>query len=455
MSFLDVLPDCAEDVRRRCIDSGSTWVHNSGVYSSTDGLVFSEDGKFVSTEEIGNSEIGAAFWLKNRLKACAVFGALKGYQLSPDHSHAQNAAIALALGSKTSAIVGGPGTGKTHVLRRIIEKSGLSENDIALCSFTAAAAKRMSVSTGLEGRTIHRTLRVTAEGRFFYNRTNPLPYRLVIVDETSTLDIVLANALLRAIPTNCAVIFVGDDDQFPSIGPGNFFADLLSVVPSVKLKTIYRSEPDGLIATECRAIINHGKTIARAYDKRNGKCFAKVDTESTKDSANKAAEIIDYLAKNGISSADDSRILCPFWDGIDSINKSEKVQSLYDYIPYLCTKNDYKANVLNGELGKGRKNGGKLAVFDSGSLPVDCSTVKKSYAQTVFSAQGNEWETVVFIVPHSPANKKLDRACPYVGVSRAKKSAFIVGDIAAYRDMVRREPANRKRHTMFLKIVSN
>jgi exodeoxyribonuclease V alpha subunit len=360
----------------------------------------------------------------------------------------------MAVGSHLSAIVGGPGTGKTHVIKRIIELSGLQPEEIALCSFTAAAAKRMTASTGRVARTVHKTLCVTKDGNFLYNRTNPLPYRLLVVDEASTLDIPLANSLLRSVPLDCRVVLVGDDDQFPSIGPGNFFSDIIALIPCIRLRRIFRSEPDGLIASECRAIIRHGKTTIRSCNSDLSQCFAKVATSGCEESANKAAEIAAFLIKRKIAEPKEIRIITPFWSEIESVNECKTIADIYPYIPYLCTKNDYKQGVMNGEMGQLKSQKDDAVTFESGTLSKYVGHVRESYAQTSFSSQGNEWECVIFLVGHTPKNKNLDRACAYVSVSRARRCAFVVGDLQAYKEIIARPRSNESRITMLQSMIT-
>src|SRR5947209_7745513 len=162
-----------------------------------------------------------------------------GRTLSPS----QRDAVAMALGSKVTVITGGPGVGKTTIVTSILQILQAKKMDVLLCAPTGRAAKRLTETTGLEAKTIHRLLEFdpTSMG-FVHNQTNPLRADLVVVDEVSMVDVVLMSQLLRAIPDNAAVLLVGDVDQLPSVGPGSVLADIIGSgrIPTVTLTEIFR-----------------------------------------------------------------------------------------------------------------------------------------------------------------------------------------------------------------------
>ena len=144
-------------------------------------------------------------------------------------SPSQRDAVAIALHSKVTVITGGPGVGKTTIVTSILQILQAKKMDVLLCAPTGRAAKRLTETTGLEAKTIHRLLEFdpTSMG-FVHNHTNPLRADLVVVDEVSMVDVVLMSQLLRAIPDNAAVLLVGDVDQLPSVGPGSVLADIIT-----------------------------------------------------------------------------------------------------------------------------------------------------------------------------------------------------------------------------------
>src|SRR5262245_33959205 len=159
-------------------------------------------------------------------------------QTSRTLSPSQRDAMATALHSKVTVITGGPGVGKTTIVTSILQILRAKKMDVLLCAPTGRAAKRLTETTGLEAKTIHRLLEFdpTSMG-FVHNHTNPLRADLVVVDEVSMVDVVLISQLLRAIPDNAAILLVGDIDQLPSVGPGSILADIIGSerIPTVRL----------------------------------------------------------------------------------------------------------------------------------------------------------------------------------------------------------------------------
>ena len=175
-------------------------------------------------------------------------------------AHSQVAAIRLALASKVLVITGGPGVGKTTIVNAILRILAAKGMSILLCAPTGRAAKRMTEATGFEAKTIHRLLEVDPRsGGFKRNEENPLDCRLLVVDETSMVDVMLMQALLKAVPTDAALLIVGDIDQLPSVGPGQVLADIIAsgAVPVVRLTEVFRQAAHSRIIT-CAHQINRG-----------------------------------------------------------------------------------------------------------------------------------------------------------------------------------------------------
>ena len=192
-------------------------------------------------------------WLEERAASLAV----------PIHlAEQQQAAVRMALTEKVSILTGGPGTGKTTITRSIIQLLQAKHCSVLLCAPTGRAAKRLSEATGLEAKTIHRLLEVKpAQGfQFTRDQENPLDADIVIVDETSMVDILLMNHLLKAVEAGSHLLLVGDVDQLPSVGAGNVLRDLIAsdVIPVTRLDTIFRQAEDSFIIVNAHRI-NRGE----------------------------------------------------------------------------------------------------------------------------------------------------------------------------------------------------
>src|ERR671923_2232818 len=197
------------------------------------------------------AEVGVASHLLRLLQGNLPWGSIDPMKAIPwveqrtsrTLSPSQRDAVAMALGSKVTVITGGPGVGKTTIVTSILQILQAKKMDVLLCAPTGRAAKRLTETTGLEAKTIHRLLEFdpTSMG-FVHNQTNPLRADLVVVDEVSMVDVVLMSQLLRAIPDNAAVLLVGDVDQLPSVGPGAVLADIISSsrIPTVTLTEFFR-----------------------------------------------------------------------------------------------------------------------------------------------------------------------------------------------------------------------
>ena len=172
-------------------------------------------------------------------------------------AESQIAAIRLALMSKVLVITGGPGVGKTTIVNSILRILAAKGVNLLLCAPTGRAAKRMTEATGFEAKTIHRLLEVDPKGGGFKrNSDNPLECDLLVVDETSMVDVMLMQALMRAVPDHAALLIVGDIDQLPSVGPGQVLADVIAsgAVPVVRLTEVFRQAAQSRIITSAHRI---------------------------------------------------------------------------------------------------------------------------------------------------------------------------------------------------------
>ena len=212
-------------------------------------------------------------------------------------AQSQREAVTTALASKVMVITGGPGVGKTTIVRAILAILEAKHLEIQLCAPTGRAAKRLAESSGHEAKTIHRLLEIDPSSHEFKrDESNPLDCDLLIVDECSMVDIPLAHRLVKAIPTSAAVIFVGDIDQLPSVGPGAFLGDLIAskVIPVIRLTEIFRQAASSWIIKIAHQI-NQGKQPTFPTKQDKGDCyFVKVAEEERE----KLPELLVSLVKD-------------------------------------------------------------------------------------------------------------------------------------------------------------
>ncbi|MFC1975324.1 ATP-dependent RecD-like DNA helicase [Chloroflexota bacterium] len=370
-------------------------------------------------------------------------------------SDRQREAVKLALTRKVVVITGGPGTGKTtiiHSILTLLKEAGVRL--IRLAAPTGRAAKRMAEVCGHEASTIHRLLGASGFSRFEYGREKPLPVRVLIIDETSMVDIVLFNALLRALPAEAHLVIVGDADQLPSVGPGAVLYDLVQsgAIPVVRLDVIFRqAESSSIIFNAHR--INRGQAPLLpqdvAGDRRQDFFFF-----SASDQQEAAGLVVDLVARRIPDkfghAPEDIQVLSPLRRrgeaGANGLNRrlqailnpcgpeqrvGERVLRVRDRI--IQTRNDYTRRVFNGEIGvvAGIDSEKKqlTAFFDDRPVEYsfdDLHDVDLAYALSVHKSQGSEYPVVVLPVL-TQHYVMLRRNLLYTAITRAKEMVIIVG----------------------------
>lgn len=393
----------------------------------------------------------------------------------------QKNAIINSINSGVSVITGGPGTGKTTIIKCIIEILKEHNQKFMLLAPTGRASKRMSDATGEEAKTIHRALEVASGelgniNRFVHNENNPFRTNVVIVDEVSMVDVSLMSHLCKALPRDCKLILVGDKDQLPSVGPGNVLDDIIkSELFSVSMLTkIYRQSDDSLIITNAH-LINSGKM---PYINNASKDFffeEKIDLNEIKNS------IVDMVTKRlpkftGLDSTQ-IQVLAPLKAGvcgIDNLNRSlqaalnppsiskmeipvgESIFRVGDKV--MQTTNNYNLvwKKLNGfieEEGEGVFNGDigyielidyqtneMVVMFEDGRRCLyprtEISQLSLAYAITIHKSQGSEFDVVIIPAIAGPS-MILTRNLIYTAVTRAKKIVTIVGEQQNLRRMIK------------------
>ena len=388
----------------------------------------------------------------------------------------QKNAISTAVNNNISIITGGPGTGKTTIIKCAISIFKSQHKSFLLLAPTGRAAKRLNESTGEEAKTIHRALDLdfkNGKGKFFtFDENNPLPYDVIIVDEVSMIDCFLMNSLLKALKRTAQLILVGDKNQLPSVGAGNVLADILQ---SKKVKTsvlteIYRQDSNSYIILNAHAI-NKGE-MPVLDNSCNDFFFEK------KEDPNDICETIIQLQSKRLPNyfkIDPLKIqvLAPMKNGVcgidnlnrrlqEALNPSSKFknQIVTDHYIYrvgdkvMQTENNYEQEwtkgfyedglgVFNGDMGTieeiNPSTGEMKIVFDDGRTSIynrgNLSELVLSYAITIHKSQGSEFDIIIIPAILGP-NTILTRNLLYTAVTRAKKAVMIVGTKFAINRMI-------------------
>ena len=382
----------------------------------------------------------------------------------------QKQAVRMALASKVLVITGGPGVGKTTLVNSILKILMAKQTEVALCASTGRAAKRLSESTGLEAKTIHRLLETDpAKGSFRRNESNPLTCELLVVDETSMVDVLLMRALLRALPDQSALLVVGDVDQLPSVGPGQVLADIIgsAAVPVVRLTEVFRQ------AAESRVIINAHRINRGQMPELDqagpGSDFYFVDAADPEDGLQKILTIVrDRIPRAfGLDAVRDIQVLCPMNRGglgARSLNielqkalnppGEERVERFgWTFCAgdkVMQVENDYDREVYNGDLGiisrLDMEESEVHVTFDGRDVTYgfgELDELMLAYATTIHKSQGSEYPAVVIPVT-TQHYTMLARNLLYTGVTRGKRLVVLVGQRKALAIAVRNQGTRRR-----------
>ncbi len=368
----------------------------------------------------------------------------------------QREAVLLALRHPLCVITGGPGTGKTTVVRFLAHLARQSGKRLALAAPTGRAAQRLEQLAGCPASTIHRLLVYDPfRHGFRHGLGNPLPVDGVIIDEASMLEVPLANCLLRALPEGASLLLVGDADQLPSVGPGQFLEDLVrsGEVPVARLNEIHRQAAGSLIVQNAHRI-NRGEPphfpTPQTWTSEDDCVFIE------RSDPQEAAERVVQLVTNGLTRMgfppEEVQVITSLHRGpigVQELNRrlqaalnppgsrpevmrGETCFRLGDRV--LQTVNDYDRMVFNGDIGKivavDPETGALAVAFEQNRvnyLRSDLEQLELAYALTVHKSQGSEYPAVVLVL-HSSHYIMLHRNLLYTGVTRAKRMLCVVGD---------------------------
>ena len=402
----------------------------------------------------------ALSWLRGRT----------GAELAPEQADA----VRLALTSKVAVLTGGPGCGKSFTVRSVVELARAKGAKIVLAAPTGRAAKRLAELTGHEAATLHRLLQLRPGGEPSFDATNPLDADLVVVDETSMVDVILANKLIKAVAPGAHLLLVGDVDQLPSVGAGEVLRDLLAAgsLPVVRLTKIFRqAQQSGIVVNAHR--INAGQPPALAGF-GDFFWFGCEDTDQT------AELVVDIVARRiparfGLDPRRDVQVLCPmhrgpagagnlnlllqealtpYAEGTPERRYGGRVFRIGDKVTQL--RNNYDkgaAGVFNGTVGVVTAMSPEehtLTVRTDEDESVDygfdeLDELAHAYAVTIHRSQGSEYPAVV--IPLTTSSwMMLQRNLLYTGVTRAKRLVVLAGSRRALATAVRTKGAGR-RHT--------
>lgn len=383
----------------------------------------------------------------------------------------QRTAVAAALTHKLVVITGGPGVGKTTIVRCIVAILQAKKMRVLLASPTGRAAKRLSEATGAEAKTIHRLLKFNpAERQFGYDEQNPLPADVIIIDETSMVDLTLLYHLLKAVPPTATLVLVGDIDQLPSVGPGSVLRDVITsgVSKVVELTEVFRQAEQSLIVSNAHKINRGIFPVIRPRTKPPLADFYFIQKEAPEEVVSTVKSLCaERIPRRfGLDPLDDIQVITPMHRGtVGAQNLNVELQACLNpresaverfgrsyrvNDKVMQVRNNYEKEVFNGDIGRiasvNRVDQYALVAIDGREVRYDFTELDElvpAYAISVHKSQGSEYPAVVLplVTQHYVM---LQRNLLYTGVTRAKKLLTIVGTTKALALAIRNDRMTRR-----------
>jgi exodeoxyribonuclease V alpha subunit len=392
-------------------------------------------------------------------------------QMKLELAPAQREALLTALGAKVAIITGGPGVGKTTIIRALVEIFSARKLVVRLAAPTGRAAKRMSEATHHEAQTIHRLLKYLPAVRAFeYTADNPIEGDVVIVDESSMIDIRLMEQFVQALPPQASLIMVGDIDQLPSVGPGNVLRDAIQsrAIPCCRLTTIFRQDASGLIVRNAHHV-NNGERLETAEGPSD---FYFVETAEPEQIL---ARVLDLVTRRmpqrfHLDALAEIQVLSPMRRGLlgaENMNAALQ-QALNPTGPGLTRggttfrrgdrvmqiRNNYDKEVFNGDVGfvksVDEEDRSLVVTFDGRPVRYDSADLDElllAYACTIHKSQGSEYPAVVVLL-HTQHFKLLQRNLLYTAITRGRKLVCVVGSAKAVNIAIQNNEVRERRTTL-------
>ena len=385
-------------------------------------------------------------------------------QLEIEFAPSQREAIAKALSSKLLVLTGGPGVGKTTLVRAILKILERKKIKIELAAPTGRAAKRLAEATGMTARTIHRMLETDPRsGGFKRNSSNPLECELLVVDEASMIDVTLLDSLTQALRPSCALLFIGDVDQLPSVGPGQVLRDMIDsdAIAVVRLTEIFRQAAKSQIIRNAHAV-NSG--VLPDLTRNDGDDFYFVETSDGADAQARLLKIVAERipARFDLDPMRDVQVLCPMHRGhAGTQTLNDELKRLLNPTPeasptvmrdgtsfatgdkVMQVVNNYDKDVYNGDVGWIDSIDPDAETLDIGFEDrvvryefEEADQLNLAYAITIHKAQGSEYPAVVIPVL-TEHYMMLKRNLVYTGMTRGKQLVVMLGQRRALEIAVR------------------
>ena len=436
------------------------------------------DGDRIYLADLHAAEVRVAGKIRNLQDAAASFPqivvdkALEWAQkrLGIAFAPLQAQALAMALREKISIITGGPGVGKTTIIRALVDIFGARKLSVSLAAPTGRAAKRMEEATRHEATTLHRLLKyVPGTGQFEHNQNNLLKDDVYILDEVSMVDLPLMSHFLAALPARGCLVLVGDIDQLPSVGPGNVLRDLIEseTIPCCRLETIFRQEEGGWIVRNAHNI-NKGEFIEMAPPNEKSDFFF-IEADEPEQVTRRVIELVSERIprKFGFDPMNDIQVLTPMRRnelGADNLNallqetlnpKGAEVQRFGRKFRtgdrVMQIRNNYDKEVFNGDIGRIVRvdpvDQQVEVTFDDRRATYDFIEMDElvhAYACSIHKSQGSEYPAVIILLA-TQHYKLLQRNLLYTALTRGRKLVCLVGSKKAVHIAIRNNEIRLRR----------